>query len=657
MKRNKYINMSNIINNNFHNLRIKLNYDEYWDFFLNKDNFNSFNFDSSLMYDKCLISYIDSELNECVDNNWLYSTDSYKWEYSNVLSHEMYNIGYTALDNGLILFRRDLHNNRSFVDLYTKSKYKIEEGDDRLKLHAVSGGTNLYEYPITVENNLIKLNGGFYQGFFKTECDKYQVLPSNLESGDEWHFEFVLNKNEFEKESNKTLNDKYPNNKGIFFYIGTRAENKWVYLYNKDDECFSLGIDDYVEGGEIDKKDYKISSLIDANPDFIDYTEFAMDDYLEYKYYDNKLYEYDKIEEDDFFLDDYVMLDNEPKIIDEENNKGKVIGWCCFYNTTEYETIKKYSYGCGCRREIINEFPITVNQGKYLSGCDLFGDEYLSDIDDIEYGCDFIEKDLDIRDFDFETYEGISILKNQYYFNTDNKFLLFDRTCDGFNVKNWEEGTIGRYIGTNSSFKGNLFLLMNRTCTGYTVDTINELRDSYTKDYNVYNDIYDNALAFRITDDGKIGYRYLTYDCDAENQITIKEGYSKEGIIKESKWYVINVKITAHLNKMVLRFYVNGKLVFISSELSKLNLRQLKELKEKQETVPFNISLGGGTQGLCETILPNYMLEPYRVYPLEKYFAGTFIGYLKSFKFYNCTMEYMNINNNFKYEINKIWEV
>ena len=60
-----------------------------------------------------------------------------------------------------------------------------------------------------------------------------------------------------EKESDKTLNDKYPNNKGIFFYIGTRAENKWIYLYDKDDrenleECTELGVDDYVENGEIE---------------------------------------------------------------------------------------------------------------------------------------------------------------------------------------------------------------------------------------------------------------------------------------------------------------------------------------------------------------------------------------------------------------------
>ena len=104
---------------------------------------------------------------------------------------------------------------------------------------------------------------------------------------------------------------------------------------------------------------------------------------------------------------------------------------------------------------------------------------------------------------------------------------------------------------------------------------------------------------------------------------------------------------------MKLYFYVDGKLVYITKELPKLNLRALNEVYEKQEGVPYNISLGGGTQGLAETILPNYMLNPTRVYPLEKYFAGTFIGYMKSFKFYNCSMEYGDILGNYRFEKNK----
>ena len=161
-------------------------------------------------------------------------------------------------------------------------------------------------------------------------------------------------------------------------------------------------------------------------------------------------------------------------------------------------------------------------------------------------------------------------------------------------------------------------------------------------------------MAFIITDDGKIGYRYYTLDCEREDKFYCHEAYSLPNIVSEDEWHTIHVKFEFGPETMVLKFYVDGYLVFVSNELRKLNLRELKEIAEKQETVPFNISLGGGTQGLCETILPDYMRDPYRKYPLEVNFAGTFIGYLKSFKFYDCYVEYMNIKSNHQYEINRI---
>lgn len=646
--------MANIINNNFHNLKLIVNNDEYWDFFLNKDSFGYSLFSDNDMYDKCLISYIDAELKECIDGNWLYSTSKYYWENAKSIGYDLKNIGYTGLDNGLIPFRRDTITNRDFVNIYQNSTFNIKGDDLRLKLHAVSGGTRLYDYPLTVEENKIKLNGGFYQGFFETECDKYRVLPKDISEDETWEFEFVLNKTEFEKESNKTLNDKYPNNKGIFFYLGTRAENKWAYLYNKDDECFTLGVGDYVDGGDIDKSEYKIKAFVDANPDYIDDAELVMENYLTFNYYDEKEYKNECPTEDDFFGDDYLMLDEKPNLIDE-NKKHITIGWCCGNATSHYEIEKEEIHCCSCGKckKVKTHSTIAKQSGSYLSGCDFFGDDFLSDVDTMDDG-EFIALDLDISDFIWETDGGMKLSFNEYFIETDNKFLLFDRTCHGYTYHKWEEGIVARYFGTKSTFKDNLFLLMNRTCTGYTYHTIDQYRDTFKQEYNIYNDLYENALAFRITDSGAIGYRYCILDCEAENNISFIEGYSQDNIISENEWHVIHVKIDSSMNTMVMRFYVDGKLIFVTDEKPKLKLRELAEALEKQESVPFNISLGGGTQGLADAILPNYMLDPYRVYPLEENFAGTFIGFLKSFKFYNCSMEYLNISNNFKYEIKKL---
>ena len=96
---------------------------------------------------------------------------------------------------------------------------------------------------------------------------------------------------------------------------------------------------------------------------------------------------------------------------------------------------------------------------------------------------------------------------------------------------------------------------------------------------------------------------------------------------------------------MKLYFYVNGNLVFISKELDEFNFKELNDNYEKQEAVPFNISLGGGTQGLLESVLPDYYQFSEYMFPIEKDFCGTFLGDIKSFKIYNGYIDYSTIKN------------
>ena len=661
--------MANLKVNNYHNLKLRINGDEYWDFFVNKDSYGSFKINDGL-YDDCLISYIDLSDEECFDSdNWIYSKSGYTWDKSLALGYTLYNITYTGLDNGLFTFRKDRISNKDFFEIFQKNKFEIKENDYRLKLHAVSGNTLQYDYPLHKENGYTKLNGGFYQGFFKTECDKYQVFPSSFEHGDTLNFEFTLKKCDLEKESDKTLNDKYPMNKGIFFYIGTRAENKWIYLYDTKDEdgletCYELGVDDFVEDGEIDKKDYIIGNFYDPNPEFDGYDPFELGDYTDYKYYDIDLWEQDPCDWDD--MSDYLDIesDKKPKVIPCDNDLPfKRLTWCCGEESSDEDEfiLKPWFHGCGCP---LTYKKVPKEKGPYnpnpLNGCDEFGDDYIFDNGELmplDEARDYIEPELDISDFEYETDNGFKLSEaNQYYFYTDNKFLFFNRTKTGKTVSDWVEGTEFMFVGRRSKFKGNLFILMNRTKTGYTVNTIDELRDQSANEYNPYNDIYNNALAFRITDKREIGYRMLTIDCEkgGRDKTSIIEGYSFENVIPSCEWITVNVRMSFIMGKMKLMFYVNGKLVYITKALPMLNLKALNEIYDKQEGVPYNMSLGGGTQGLAETIQYNYMLNPTRVYPLEKAFAGSFIGYIKSFKIYNCFMEQMIIEHNYKYENNRL---
>ena len=102
---------------------------------------------------------------------------------------------------------------------------------------------------------------------------------------------------------------------------------------------------------------------------------------------------------------------------------------------------------------------------------------------------------------------------------------------------------------------------------------------------------------------------------------------------------------------MKIYFYINGKLKYISSELPLFNFKALNILYQMQEGVPYNISIGGGSQGLCDVIMPQFTnIYNNPIYPIEKNFAGSFIGYFRKFRFYNCSMEYMDVNNNYLFD-------
>jgi hypothetical protein len=89
-------------------------------------------------------------------------------------------------------------------------------------------------------------------------------------------------------------------------------------------------------------------------------------------------------------------------------------------------------------------------------------------------------------------------------------------------------------------------------------------------------------------------------------------------------------------------------LKFISQELPELSLKPLNDISDKQEGVPYNISIGGGSQGLMDTIGVDYYKISQYILPIEKNFAGTFMGDISKFKFYDSSLslyEIQHLNN------------
>ena len=122
-----------------------------------------------------------------------------------------------------------------------------------------------------------------------------------------------------------------------------------------------------------------------------------------------------------------------------------------------------------------------------------------------------------------------------------------------------------------------------------------------------------------------------------------------------------------------LKIYVNGKLFYVINGFEEIIPRGLNTEKEKQLGVPFNISWGGGTQGLRESLtfsgIPttliglNYIQDP-EVMPnetlsgtslsalttnifIEPNFAGTFEGGISQFRMYTEPLNYSEIVHNF----------
>jgi len=165
-------------------------------------------------------------------------------------------IGFTGIDNGLV----DNISNQTIYftnGIFEPSvKFSRKYFDRRLKLFQVTGYTGSYErFEAFNKNTLYEvvskedvnfgryhdLYGGFYQGFYKLFGYDYDIFPERVNKG--WSVEMVLRPRLYDEytpgPNETTLNQIYPNNKNTFFYLGARAENKFYHYADGTPECFS----------------------------------------------------------------------------------------------------------------------------------------------------------------------------------------------------------------------------------------------------------------------------------------------------------------------------------------------------------------------------------------------------------------------------------
>ena len=589
--------MGNILNFNFNKLDLKLSNSDYWDFFLGPDGGDADC--SGMAAGTCLVVWYDFNNPSIYESN----TDSIyslvHWDNAVNTGYTLNTIGLTGIDNGLITFEKGGDpTNPELLAALTGSTLVIPSNDMRLNLNRVTGTTGNFIYPIDLLMDAgfeySNLCGGFYQGFYKLDGNSYEVLPTRVNQS--WAAEFWLKPQNLCSNAEPILNDVNPNNKGFFFYMGARAENKfWNIWEGADTGCTALcsattACTDTVSPWCTIPKESEISIVGD----------YGMAVPL-----DPPQVEIDLITNG--FLIYGRAHDGSPAKLTQE--EGTIIYTSAATQPNSGETCHRCLV-CGGNHDGLGTKTVCSYDGK-----------------------------------------GIAVVKTASVLtNHTNPFLIYGRATKKDAPCNCR-GCAGP--GDN---------LGNETVCSFSG------RTSPQTEVNYKLDVFDNALGFRITDDGRIGYRLLSFTGHCEmnsfgeevyvSGITVEEGYSEAGMVNPDVWSYVVIKFAtdykddcdleiAKPRKGRLMFYINGKLKYIVDEFDEFVARRLNEFKDKQVGVPFNISLGGGSQGLIETQTFDGRDPSDAGLYIEENFAGSFIGGISQFKFNICNLTYCDIQNNF----------
>jgi ribosomal protein S27E len=564
--------MGNLKNYNFNKLDAFLSNSEYYDFYLAQDEgAEPCCLDGGLISGDCMVVHYDFNNNAIFEGGYPYNgiygpqygygnSDSIyslvSWTGATNTGYTFQTFGLTGIDNGYITFTKESGDtcNTALTSTLTSTTV-VTSADTRLILTRVTGMTGTYEYPIEqiidsgITGNYSRLCGGFYQGYYKLDGYSYEVLPVRVPKA--WTAEFWLRKsdNACSATTATTLNDTYPNNKGFFFYMGTRAENKfWNVFEGNNTGCTS--------GCTADTGCTATTTTFCTKPKETDISFIDNDGHL-------------------------VNLSPPP---------------------IEY-------------RVITNPFLLygrAGNQGK----CGTCGSSTASGLGTVTT-CNPVTS---------ITISGFTQQTNQ---NAVNPFLIFGRA-----------GNEGKCGACGSTVTGSTY--GRTTVCNYSGDSTPLLE--LDKDA----DIIDNAIGFRIKDDGSIGYRALkmTGSCSGDTYVsgvTVEEQYSASGMVSDDEWHKIDIRFVmpeydecdlkyGKARKGRLMFYVDCKLKFVAEEVDEFIAKRLNEHKDKQLGVPFNISLGGGSQGLLESMTFDGQDAEDLGLHIEQNFAGTFIGDVSQFK-------------------------
>ena len=175
------------------------------------------------------------------------------------------------------------------------------------------------------------------------------------------------------------------------------------------------------------------------------------------------------------------------------------------------------------------------------------------------------------------------------------------------------------------------------------------------------NNISNNIIAFEITDEYRLKYRYI----DANGNLLQNESPNQ---INRVGWTIITVvykpyDIIGNYDELQylcyprrtgdLMFYINGRLFWKIVDFDEFYFKSLNTDKEKQLGVPFNITWGGGSFGLKHSWHYNnfdineiIQDESKSNLFIEKYFDSYYIGNIQKLRLYDVALTSQEILHN-----------
>ena len=582
-------------------------------------------------------------------------------------------IGLTGIDNGLvnkmtgqtINFTNGLFNN--------SLKFTRLNFDRRLKLFQTTGYTSspnvrfsgfdktvLYE--VVSKNDPFvgkyhELYGGFYQGFYKLFGYDYDILPDRMNKG--WSVEMILKPrliNEYGPGPGETtLNQIYPNNKNTFFYFGTRAENKFYHHADGTPNCFT----GYT----------RVTTPLTGLTTCACCNKTITDSRCIYVYPPRSV---NNIHDPHVNYGCNLCNGNREKRItcgcDCKDYTCETCGWECFEHKCE-TVITPTPTPEPTPTPTPDNCVVTPTCTPTCTKCDKCDD------------CNC-------------TYTGFTSVENTCetdpLYDSLSNALSF-RLCG--NPKNPGIGVRALVITGDCETTGSCETTGVTFVTGYTiVDYCTPpIYPRCLQENPAWLELEHwfqlNAVWERYTwlDDCDLFYRGGLGDITKESYLEslannttslITVPYTKEHGKTAEKIEIVNLNDkwiqSSKYRKGRLKIYINGKLFHTIENFEEIIPRALNTDKEKQVGVPFNISWGGGTQGLREnltfssTTLPNgpYIQDP-ECFPIndltgttfnglktniliEQNFAGTFEGAISQFRMYTTPLSAPEVKHNFK---------